>query len=159
MPSKPDDVDGLMRVLGVDFRFVGAPYNGPRLPADIRNTLEIMMPGGGYCFAPTHALQDNSPTENVVAMYKTAIAEALACLARFGIALPAFAFWTPAEWERQGPDAAEIRDCMLGWDVTDFGSGRFAQIGRTLFTLRNGTTRKPGYAKTCAQKYLFDPES
>lgn len=37
-----------------------------------RNTLDIMMPGGGYCFAPTHALQDNSPTENVVAMYKTA---------------------------------------------------------------------------------------
>lgn len=37
-----------------------------------RNTLEIMKPGGGYCFAPTHALQDNSPTENVVAMYATA---------------------------------------------------------------------------------------
>jgi len=35
-------------------------------------TLDIMMPGGGYCFAPTHALQDNSPTENVVAMYETA---------------------------------------------------------------------------------------
>ncbi len=35
-------------------------------------TLDIMMPGGGYCFAPTHELQDNSPTENVVAMYETA---------------------------------------------------------------------------------------
>ena len=34
--------------------------------------LDIMMPGGGYCFAPTHQLQDNSPTENVVAMYETA---------------------------------------------------------------------------------------
>ncbi len=39
--------------------------------ADCRKTLEIMMPGGGYCFSPTHALQDNSPTENVVAMYET----------------------------------------------------------------------------------------
>jgi uroporphyrinogen decarboxylase len=37
-----------------------------------RETLETMMPGGGYCFAPTHALQDNSPTENVLAMYETA---------------------------------------------------------------------------------------
>jgi uroporphyrinogen decarboxylase len=37
-----------------------------------RRTLDIMMPGGGYCFAPTHALQDNSPTENVLAMYETA---------------------------------------------------------------------------------------
>jgi len=38
-----------------------------------RETLEVMMPGGGYCFAPTHSLQDNSPTENVVAMYETAL--------------------------------------------------------------------------------------
>lgn len=37
-----------------------------------RRILDIMMPGGGYCFAPTHCLQDNSPTENVVAMYETA---------------------------------------------------------------------------------------
>ena len=37
-----------------------------------KDTLEIMMPGGGYCFSPTHCLQDNSPTENVVAMYDTA---------------------------------------------------------------------------------------
>ena len=37
-----------------------------------RQTLETMMPGGGYCFAPTHSLQDNSPTENVVAMYQAA---------------------------------------------------------------------------------------
>lgn len=37
-----------------------------------RRTLAIMMPGGGYCFAPTHCLQDNSPTENVVAMYAAA---------------------------------------------------------------------------------------
>ena len=39
--------------------------------SDCKRTLEIMMPDGGYCFAPTHQLQDNSPTENVVAMYET----------------------------------------------------------------------------------------
>ncbi len=38
-----------------------------------RRTLEIMMPGGGYAFAPTHSLQDNSPTDNVLAMYDTAV--------------------------------------------------------------------------------------
>ena len=37
-----------------------------------RRTLDIMMPGSGYCFSPTHCLQDNSPLENVVAMYDTA---------------------------------------------------------------------------------------
>lgn len=39
---------------------------------NVRKTLEIMMPGGGYHFAPTHAIQDNSPTENVLAMYQAA---------------------------------------------------------------------------------------
>jgi len=37
---------------------------------DVKSTLEIMMPGGGYHFAPTHQIQDNSPTENVIAMYQ-----------------------------------------------------------------------------------------
>ena len=40
---------------------------------NVRETLEIMMPGGGYALAPSHALQDNSPTENVVAMYAAAL--------------------------------------------------------------------------------------
>jgi len=35
----------------------------------VRETLEVMMPGGGFAIAPTHMLQDDSPTENVVAMY------------------------------------------------------------------------------------------
>jgi uroporphyrinogen decarboxylase len=39
---------------------------------NVRETLEIMMPGGGYALAPSHALQDNSPTENVLAMYEAA---------------------------------------------------------------------------------------
>lgn len=39
---------------------------------DVKQTLEIMMPGGGYCLAPTHSFQDNTPVENVVAMYETA---------------------------------------------------------------------------------------
>ncbi|MDP6356006.1 MAG: uroporphyrinogen decarboxylase family protein, partial [Planctomycetota bacterium] len=39
---------------------------------ECRRTLEIMMPGGGYCFAPSHQLQDNTPTENAVAMYEAA---------------------------------------------------------------------------------------
>ena len=37
-----------------------------------RDMLEILAPGGGYCFAPSHCLQDNTPTENAVAMYETA---------------------------------------------------------------------------------------
>jgi len=40
--------------------------------ANVQETLATMMPGGGYALAPTHQLQDNSPTENVVAMYEAA---------------------------------------------------------------------------------------
>lgn len=39
---------------------------------EVTETLEVMMPGGGYMLAPTHQLQSNSPIENVVAMYDTA---------------------------------------------------------------------------------------
>ena len=40
--------------------------------ASVRTVLDVMKPGGGYAFAPTHELQDNSPTENVVAAYEEA---------------------------------------------------------------------------------------
>ena len=37
-----------------------------------KETLEIMMKYRGYHFAPTHSIQDNSPVENVIAMYQAA---------------------------------------------------------------------------------------
>jgi len=37
-----------------------------------RDTLEIMKPTRGYHFAPTHQIQDNTPVENVIAMYNCA---------------------------------------------------------------------------------------
>jgi uroporphyrinogen-III decarboxylase len=38
----------------------------------VEETMETMKPGGGYAFSPTHMLQDDSPTGNVVAMYDAA---------------------------------------------------------------------------------------
>ena len=35
----------------------------------VRETLDIMMPGGGYILSPTHLVQDNTPAENVLALY------------------------------------------------------------------------------------------
>ena len=37
-----------------------------------RQTLNTLMPYRGYHFAPTHAIQDNTPTENAIAMYNAA---------------------------------------------------------------------------------------
>ncbi len=39
---------------------------------NVHDTLAVMMPGGGYALSPTHQIQDNSPTDNVVAMYEAA---------------------------------------------------------------------------------------
>ena len=74
------------------------------------------------------------------------------------IRLPSFAFWPPEKWSKLGEEADEIRDCMLGWDVTDFGSGDFARTGRTLFTLRNGRHNDPRYPKIYGEKLIFNPE-
>jgi len=68
----------------------------------------------------------------------TLLRKAVSFLHERDFRLPPFAFWSPAEWVAKGPEADEIRDCMLGWDLTDFGSGDFGRVGLTLFTLRNG---------------------
>lgn len=77
----------------------------------------------------------------------------------FQFALPPYAQWTHEEWRTKGPEWDEVRDGMLGWDVTDFGSGRFEEIGRVLFTLRNGRSNDPRYPKPYAEKLLIDPEN
>ena len=43
--------------------------------------------------------------------------------------LPPFAYWSSEEWENKGNEYDEIKDNMLGWDITDFGSGNFYKIG------------------------------
>lgn len=52
--------------------------------------------------------------------------------------LPIWADWTPEDWAAKGKECAEIKDNCLGWDITDFGSGDFAKVGLSLFTMRNG---------------------
>lgn len=77
----------------------------------------------------------------------------------FGVSLPEFAHWSVEQWLEAGPEYDEIRDCLLGWDVTDFGSRDFHNIGRTLFTVRNGRMSQRGYPKQYAEKWLIDPEN
>lgn len=83
------------------------------------------------------------------------IRDAKAFAARHRFKLPPFAFWTPEEWRTKGHEADEIRDCMLGWDVTDFGRGRYERLGLVLFTIRNGKHRDKRYPKPYAEKLLI----
>lgn len=75
--------------------------------------------------------------------------------AAHGFALPPFCGWTPEEWQSKGAEYDEIRDNMLGWDVTDYGQGDFDRIGFTLITLRNGNAKLPRYQKPYAEKLLM----
>lgn len=38
---------------------------------EVKRTLDIFMPGGGYVFAPVHAIQADVPVENMLAMWQT----------------------------------------------------------------------------------------
>ena len=68
--------------------------------------------------------------------------------------LPPFCHFTPEEWLEKGHEYDEVRDCMLGWDITDFGSGDFLHTGLTLFTLRNGDPADPA-GKSYAEKLMY----
>ena len=73
-----------------------------------------------------------------------------------GVALPPFCSYTPEQWQTLGPDYDEIRDCMLGWDITDYGLGDFDRVGFSLITLRNGNRSMPDrYPKVYAEKLLY----
>jgi D-lyxose ketol-isomerase len=52
--------------------------------------------------------------------------------------LPPWAYWGIEDWKNNRAAAAEVINNMLGWDITDFGSGDFYRRGLFLFTLRNG---------------------
>ena len=76
------------------------------------------------------------------------------------VTLPPFAYWSTAVWDAKGLEVCEIKDCGLGWDVTDFGSEDFLKIGLTVFTIRNGHRDIEKYAgKTYCEKLLIVEEN
>ena len=89
-----------------------------------------------------------------------ALREMEAMCAACGVQLPPFCAYTPQQWQELGPDYDEIRHCMLGWDITDYGLGRFDEVGFSLITLRNGCrTMADRYPKPYAEKLLYLKES
>ena len=93
-------------------------------------------------------------------MKRSAINKALkemeAMVNEYRFSLPPFCHFTPEEWQTKGHEYDEIRDNMLGWDITDYGLGKFDEFGFSLITLRNGNLSMPDkYTKTYAEKLLF----
>jgi len=85
-----------------------------------------------------------------------ALKEMEAMINDYKFALPPFCHFTPEDWLTKGDDYDEIRDNMLGWDITDYGLGDFDNVGFSLITIRNGNlAMKEKYAKTYAEKLLY----
>lgn len=74
---------------------------------------------------------------------------------KHGFVLPPFCNFTPEEWKNKSHEYDEIRDNMLGWDITDCGLEDYDHIGFSLVTLRNGNQNDPKYKKTYAEKLIF----
>lgn len=72
-----------------------------------------------------------------------------------GFNLPPFCGWTKEAWDEKGHEYDEIRDNMLGWDITDYGQGDWEKLGFALVTLRNGNQNNPKYKKVYAEKLLM----
>lgn len=79
-------------------------------------------------------------------------------LKEYRFALPPYLSFTPEEWKDKGAEYDEIRDNMLGWDVTDYGEGHFDTLGLALITLRNGNVKNPKYKKPYAEKIILCEE-
>lgn len=77
-------------------------------------------------------------------------------LAKHQFQLPPYLGFTPEEWAAKGHEYDEVRDCALGWDVTDYGEGDFKTLGLSLITLRNGNVKdREKYPKPFAEKIMM----
>lgn len=76
----------------------------------------------------------------------------------FGYVMPPFAYWSPQELKaRTSSDSKAILQARLGWDITDYGQGKFDELGLFLFTTRNGNQQdlKKGGGMLYAEKIMI----
>lgn len=85
------------------------------------------------------------------------MAQADQMMRSFGFVLPPFAFWSPEEFKTRRDVAQALIDARCGWDITDYGAGKFGEMGLFLFTLRNGRLRdlQRGRGMCYAEKLLI----
>ncbi|WP_112531502.1 D-lyxose/D-mannose family sugar isomerase [Phyllobacterium sp. P5_D12] len=79
----------------------------------------------------------------------------------FGYVMPPFAYWSPEELKaRTATDSKAILQARLGWDITDYGQGKFDELGLFLFTTRNGNQEdlKKGGGMLYAEKIMISRE-
>ncbi|ROU00256.1 D-lyxose/D-mannose family sugar isomerase [Histidinibacterium lentulum] len=88
------------------------------------------------------------------------MAEADEMIRAHGFALPPFARWSPEDFRARAAEARHVIDTRCGWDITDYGAGRYDEMGLFLFTLRNGKPEdlSRGKGMCYAEKLLISKE-
>ena len=71
--------------------------------------------------------------------------------------LPSWGYWSVDDYQNKTEIKKYLKDHQMGWDVTDFGKGRFQEQGITLFCIRNGI-QGDNNDKPYAEKLLFMQE-
>lgn len=79
-------------------------------------------------------------------------------LEKNNIRLPQMAYWTMDEWKQNADKLDTVRKVMLGWDITDFGTNNFKEIGGVLYTVRNGSIVDPTIGVPYCEKYIIMTE-
>ncbi|PJG84845.1 D-lyxose/D-mannose family sugar isomerase [Conservatibacter flavescens] len=80
-----------------------------------------------------------------------AIEKAKLVMQQHSFCLPPFAYYHLTDWQNNVTNSHEIQQAHLGWDITDFNLGDFANVGLSLFTLRN---QSPNNDKPYAEKIM-----
>lgn len=68
------------------------------------------------------------------------------------------AYWTMDEWKANKDKIDAIKALMLGWDISDFGTGKFDEIGAVLYTVRNGKMDDESIGVPYCEKYILFKE-
>ena len=87
-----------------------------------------------------------------------AIVWAKELLKKNNIRLPEYAYWDLDSWKANRDKLGTIQHVMLGWDITDFGTGKFSEIGAVLYTVRNGDMNDASIGVPYCEKYIVMKE-
>lgn len=84
-----------------------------------------------------------------------AIGWAKELLRKNNISLPEMAYWDMNAWKDNLEKLDTVREVMLGWDITDFGTDDFDHIGSVFYTVRNGSMNNLDVGVPYCEKYII----
>lgn len=79
-------------------------------------------------------------------------------LKKNNIRLPLYAYWDMETWKAHRAELDTVKRVMLGWDITDFGTGDFSTVGAVLYTVRNGDMNDANVGVPYCEKYIVMKE-